>query len=519
VIRARLALVALLAASLTAGGLALERGLGVRPAAVGAVSPPDVLSGAWFCPHGGGEAWQVWLVAANPSDRPTELLLTARGATAEVVSATLEPRSHRYIRMDADGLSAGTVVEFFGGPAAVSMVAARPDGGGLAAEPCTPTAAARWYVPDGRSEVEGEAANVVVMNPTASDAVVDIVVTTEREALRPGPLQGLVLAPGAVKGFDLNRFSLGARTVGARVTAAVGRIAVAGIGLSEGGIRADIGVANLSRRWFFPGTGDGARGELVVAAAGEEVPFQVRAQGLEEQLPSLEQESVDAGGIRTFTVATGEGGLVVEAEGSAGFVAARRSSFGGTGIEEPDEEVSAEESPAPTESPSPEPSPSPDGTPSPSPTPGESRDQEEGSSRDRRDRPEPDETVDRAGTTGSPVVSGGWVVPPATGPEGGPAALVLQNPGPRSVRARVLLVGATGPVEASGLEALEDIPVPAGTVAVIDLEPLVSEPVTALVEATDGGLVAAQVSLAPEAYAVSLGSPASSVLTGFGPGI
>jgi hypothetical protein len=512
VIRARLALVVVLAVGLTIGGLALERSLGVRPAAVGTVSTPEALSGAWFCPHGGGEGWDLWVLVANPSEQPSRLVLTSHGATSEASSATLEPQTHRYFSVSAEEPAAGTVVEFFGGQVAASMVVARPEGRGLAAEPCTSTAADRWYVPDGTAEVEGEGASIVVMNPTAADAVVDIVVTTERESLRPGPLQGVVLGPGRVKAFDLNRFSLGARTIAARVTAAVGRVAVAGFGLSEGGIRAEIGVSQLGRRWFLPGTGDGGRGELVVAAPVAEVPFQARAQGSEQQVPALEQANVEAGSIRTFTVPTREGGLVVEAEGSVPLVVARRSSFGGAGVEEPDEAMPGGESPSPAPSPSPdaspaqtpEESPTPGESPTASPTPSPSPTAADERPRPDRDRPEPTDTVDEASTAGSPVVAASWVVPPSTGPKGGLAALIIQNPGTRAIRARVLVFGSSGPVEAPELAEVE---VPAGRVAVLDLEP-VGEPVTALVTSTGGGVVAAQAALSAHAYAVCLGSPA-----------
>lgn len=511
--RARLVLAALLGIALTMGGLWLERSLGVRPAALGAEPVPDAVSGAWFCPHGGGEGWQVWVVAANLSDRPSELAIDSHGATTEVATARLEPGTHRYLSIEAERISAGTVVEFFGGPATASMIVARPDGRGVAAEPCTPRAAGRWYVPDGSSETEGEAANVVVMNPTAVDAVVDIVVTTERETLRPGSLQGLVLGPGRVKGFDLNRFSLGARTVGARVNAAVGRVAVAGIGLSEGGIRAQIGVAELSRRWFLPGAGDGGRGELVVGAAGTEVPFQARAQGPREQIPALEQGTIEAGAIRTITVPTGDGALVVEAEGSVGFVTARRSSFGGAGVERPEEGP-----PFPAQTPTPGPTPTDGGgallAASPSPRPGPTPDRVDRDRAPRKEARSSAEAVDRASTTGAPAPAGAWVVPPATGPDGGPAALVIQNPGRGAVGAQVTLVGSDGEVG----EGLDQVEVPAGRVVVLELGDLTPEPVTALVEAT-GGVVAAQVSLAPHAYAVSLGSPALSVLTGSTSGI
>lgn len=87
--------------------------------------------------------------------------------------------------------------------------------------------------------------------------------------------------------------------------------------------------------------------------------------------------------------------------------------------------------------------------------------------------------------------------------------LQIQSPGRRSVTAAVTLFGEDGPVRAEGLGEVE---IRAGRVANIRLDEVAEEPVTAVVRAT-GGVVAAQASVDPQAYAFSLGSPASSVLT------
>jgi hypothetical protein len=106
-----------LAVALVVGGIAMERSLGVRGPALARVPIPAASSGAWFCPHGGGEGWETWVVIANPSDHPTQLSLFTAGGAPGMKSGVLEPGTHRYVPVEAESLSAGTVVEFFGGDA------------------------------------------------------------------------------------------------------------------------------------------------------------------------------------------------------------------------------------------------------------------------------------------------------------------------------------------------------------------------------------------------------------------
>jgi hypothetical protein len=73
-VRGRLAVAVLTATAAVGGGLALER-LGPRtpdPTTIG-----DEVSGAWFCPHGGGEGWRAWIAVANPTAEAAEVRLTS----------------------------------------------------------------------------------------------------------------------------------------------------------------------------------------------------------------------------------------------------------------------------------------------------------------------------------------------------------------------------------------------------------------------------------------------------------
>jgi hypothetical protein len=106
-------------------------------------------------------------------------------------------------------------------------------------------------------------------------------------------------------------------------------------------------------------------------------------------------------------------------------------------------------------------------------------------------------TADLASTSG---VSGGgarWVVPPATGPAGAPSVLLLQNPGDSELTASVTFLGTGG---ALGAPTTVQVP-PLSTVRVT----IEGGPAAAVVEGE--GVVAAQATLAAEAYAVVVGVP------------
>jgi len=264
--------------------------------------------------------------------------------------------------------------------------------------------------------------------------------------------------------------------VAAEVVAHLGRVVVGGVTVSPAGVRMVVGTPAPARSWVLPGTGEPASGRLVVSTAGDEAAFRADALGQAGQTPLIDLESVPGGSSAAFDLAQEGGGVLVEGEGVAPLLAGRLLV-----------------------------------PPAPEPAPPSRRERrggggpqgggaQGGGGGDRREEPqEPPEPEpgDLAATGGAPAGAARWVVLPATPPEGGPAALLLENPGGGPAEVTVSLLG--------GQEARpEVIEVPAGAFAHLELP---STPVAILVESTGGLVVPAQVSLDRRTYAVAVGVP------------
>jgi hypothetical protein len=472
--RGRLILAIALGLLVVAGGVALERELEPQTssAPVAASAP---ISGARYCPHGGGEGWRVWVVIANPGDEATEVRVAARlGSAPPVVTpAVIEPRTHRYFEVPASQMAAATTVEFLGAPVAAGTVAVRPDGG-LAADPCAGNPDVRWQVPEA-STLRGEEFYLVVHNPFAGESVVDVSILTPKQLLRPGRLQGIVLASGEVKALPLHAFALGEQALAATVSAPLGRVVVAGVGVSRGGIRSVLGVHDAARRWLLPGGGDPAGGTVLVAAPEGQAPFRVSAAGGSGQQPLLELESVPNGTAKAFDIAAPDAAVEVEGQGQIPFIAGRRL---------------LAQAPAP-----PPPPPQSQGSRGRQPARGQG-----GGPPPRKEPPAPPPPGDLASTRGLSRAQSRLVALPPVGPEGGPAILVLHNPSVQERTATVTFLGTAAPPPPP-----TDVAVPPGTLIALPLP--AGPPAAALVETDVGGLVAAQVSTEPSAYAVSAAVP------------
>lgn len=381
--RARMVGAALVAAAVVAGGLLLDRGLGPRELSAGDV--PAEVSGAWFCPHGGDEGMQAWIVLANPSDRTADVHLVSlgRGRPARL-PMTVAPRTQRYVEVEAEATSSSTAVEYFGAPVAAGMVVLRGEERGRAAEPCLGESGTRWYLPEGTTE-RGFDQRVVVMNPFAQEAVISLWLTDERETVKPGELSGLVLPARRARAFDLGEFALGKETLAVTVDVGLGKVAAAGLGFSPGGFRAAVGLREPSTTWILPGAADEGGGALTVQApAARPVPYRVRRQGAGEQTEIVGEESVEGGKAETLDVDAPDAGLVVAADGREPLLAGRR-------LEGSDDLASVAAVPA-----------------------------------------------------GAPV----WVALPASAPEGAEATLIVENPADEVAQVRISLLTESGPAEA-----------------------------------------------------------------------
>jgi hypothetical protein len=410
----------------------------------------------------------VWVVAANASDREAALRVTtfgAKGATA--TRERLAAGALAYVPVPAEEKASATVMESFGPAVGAGMVTIRPDGGGLGAEPCASRAGTRWMVPEG-SSVRGQSSHLVVVNPFAQAAVIDVSLITKDGPIRPGRLSGVVIKPRRTVSYDLNQLALGKEPLTVNVQAGLGKVAVGGLDVAAGeGLRSVLAVPGPARTWILPGAADDGTSDVIVTAGSRRVPFLVRAQGPESQVVVLEEGSVSAESALTSEVEAPDAGLVVEAEGPAPFVAGRRLS---SGVELP---------------------------PAPPPT------GKKGKKRRPEPPPPPPESTDSAATSGAPGGGTAWLSLPAVGPGGGRSTLILENAGTEEVTVEVALLRASG-----APQQLDQVVVPGGVTVTVDLVETVGEgPAAAVVSASGPSLVVAQAGVGPDGYAVALGSP------------
>jgi hypothetical protein len=111
--RTRLVVAAAVSAVVVAGGVTMERRIGAAPRHPSAAGPG--VSGAWYCPHGGGQGWRVWIVVANPTEVPSDVILTSRtgGGPPGSTASTVAPGTHAYVEVPAPEMASATVAEFF----------------------------------------------------------------------------------------------------------------------------------------------------------------------------------------------------------------------------------------------------------------------------------------------------------------------------------------------------------------------------------------------------------------------
>jgi uncharacterized protein DUF5719 len=261
------------AATVALGGAFLDRSVGTKPEP--ALVPGAITSGAWFCPHGGGQKdWTVSLEVANPGARPSTVRVTSFGDQKPTPpqTYTVGPGTTIAVPASASGRGASSMVEYFGSWVAVGWVALAGGGeSGVAAEPCADRTSDRWFAPDGDT-TQGQDASLVVMNPFSSRAVFDVVLyTKDQPPNRSSDLTDVLLAPDRSVAIRLNDQALDEPAVGAEVDVKRGRIAVASLGVGAvGGIRSAVGTTEASAsRTFLTATSPGDQSTVIVLNPSE----------------------------------------------------------------------------------------------------------------------------------------------------------------------------------------------------------------------------------------------------------
>ncbi len=249
----------------------------------------------------------------------------------EPQTLTVEPRSFLRVPVPADGRERASLVEWFDQWVAVGWIAhAGGEEGGVAAEPCAPTAGGRWLLPDGTSETEENQDYVVVMNPFSRAAVVSVVLYSERnDPVVFGRLTDIELGPYRSRAIRLNVVK-GERTVSALVEASVGRVAAATLGVNTtGGIRSAIGYLGTPPPTVtFPGGADAGRTDLVVMNTGTErtaVDAEITDRETSQPYAGIGDAPPPPESARTFTATTSGPTSVIFTAGGPGVAAGRRT--------------------------------------------------------------------------------------------------------------------------------------------------------------------------------------------------
>jgi hypothetical protein len=332
--RAQALTAALVVALLVGGAVYVDREIGTR--ALGDAAARTA-SGEWFCPHGGGSVdWEVELEVANPGTQPATIRVRPmdEGRPAPAETLMVEPGSLLRVPVSAESRERATAVEWFDQWVAVGWVAhAGGNEGGVAAEPCSPAAGERWFLPDGTSETKENKDHVVVMNPFARDAVFSVALLSDRKIpVRLGELTDVVLRPYRSVVVGLNEVVLGERTVSALIEVSVGRVVAGSLGVSTaGGIRSAIGyLGQPPPTLVFPGGADAGRAELVVMSSGLErvgLVGELLEKEVEQPFAGLADSAPPAESGRTYpTTTAGPTSVLFTAEGSG--VAASSRTFG-----------------------------------------------------------------------------------------------------------------------------------------------------------------------------------------------
>lgn len=326
------AFAAVLVVAAAIGGATYADRAGLRPPAgrVSVTAP----SGEWFCPHGGGKAgWEIELHVANPGEEAATIRVRTMGQRRPTAgeTVTVAPGSLLRVPVPAEGRERASMVEWFGQWVAVGWLAhAGGDEGGVAAEPCAPSAGARWLLPDGTTESDEDDDYVVVMNPFSRDAVFSVTLLSDRKVpVQRGDLTDVVLAPYHSAAVRLSDVVAGERTVSTLIEASVGRVAAGTLGVSRaGGIRSAIGYLGAPTGTLaYPGGADAGRTDLVVMSTAlerAELDGDVLDEEGERPFAGLADSAPPAESGRTYT-ATTEGPTSVLVTAGQGVAASRRT--------------------------------------------------------------------------------------------------------------------------------------------------------------------------------------------------
>jgi hypothetical protein len=228
------------------------------------VPPAGAYSTSAFCPSSTGTAAAGTIYLTNSTPRSVTGVMTAIGpATASgsvpTVRRSVSVPGHGTAAIDpADGLPAGDNAASFvfdGGGVVADRVVSGP--GGWSTAPCASRLSSQWSFAGG-STTAGDAVSIALLNPTSTEAVVNISFVTGQGTVTPQAYQGLVVPAGHLVVENVGDFVQDASAIGTFVVAQAGTLVASEFQLwssgASGGLSLQLGAPALSTAWYFAQT-------------------------------------------------------------------------------------------------------------------------------------------------------------------------------------------------------------------------------------------------------------------------
>ena len=280
------------------------------------LAPGTATSGAWLCPHGGASKIAVALYLANPGSSTVRARITMLGSGPAKPPESYDVPAGTTLRIDQvpEDRGASTYVEYFGGWIGAGWVASTDEG--VAAEPCAADAARRWFLADGTTEL-GEEAYVIVANPFAAAAVMNVVLyTSDRAPIRDSEWTDLVIPPRRSMALHLNTKVEGEPAVAAALEVSVGRVAAASLGVSDRTkLRGALGWTEPTTGATFPlMQGSGHTELLLLSTAPESIRFGATelSEGQPRPAGGLTEQEHGPAAARAYPIPVGPGPLGID---------------------------------------------------------------------------------------------------------------------------------------------------------------------------------------------------------------
>lgn len=271
------ALVIAFAVALIAGNANASGKRAVDEGDVTTMPAAGVRSASWFCPGApsGFKPADERLTLSNTSDTATDAsiaLYPDGGGAPRTRMVTVPARSVQTLVRSDLGPAGPLIVETFGPEVAVetSIEAASA----LAVTPCTTRAADHWFFSAGETP-RGVAQWLVVQDPFAADAKVDILLRTSEGLRQPEALQGVDVARRSRAIIPIHNYAVRQSLVAVEVRARIGHVVATQTlvytdASGPRGVAVSSGANEAAGDWWFADgvTADGTRAAVVLSNPG-----------------------------------------------------------------------------------------------------------------------------------------------------------------------------------------------------------------------------------------------------------